>query len=148
HGVYSWVPEHVRDHLLKLSKTNLAPHGVAYVSYNTYPGWYFRAPVRDLMHFHVRGLDDPHQRVQQARAILGFMSKHAANPDSTWARVVREEDELSGKEGDYYLFHEHLEDNNHPVYFRQFIAHAQGHGLQYLGESQTHTTLAVFDPEV
>src|SRR5262249_49173778 len=32
HGVYSWVPQQVRDHLLKVCKTNLAPHGVAYVS--------------------------------------------------------------------------------------------------------------------
>jgi len=36
HGVYSWVPPEVRDHLLSICRTNLAPQGVAYISYNCY----------------------------------------------------------------------------------------------------------------
>jgi len=38
HGVYSWVPAEVREKLLAVCKANLKPDGVAYVSYNTYPG--------------------------------------------------------------------------------------------------------------
>lgn len=38
HGVYSWVPSEVQDSLLRVCKENLASNGVAYVSYNTYPG--------------------------------------------------------------------------------------------------------------
>src|ERR1700712_5467051 len=38
HGVYSWVPEHVRERLLALCAAALSPHGVAYVSYNALPG--------------------------------------------------------------------------------------------------------------
>jgi SAM-dependent methyltransferase len=39
HGVYSWVPEPVRDKILAICAESLAPDGIAYVSYNTYPGW-------------------------------------------------------------------------------------------------------------
>src|SRR5262245_39050357 len=39
HGVYSWVSADVRDKILDLCARLLAPQGVAYVSYNTYPGW-------------------------------------------------------------------------------------------------------------
>ena len=39
HGVFSWVPPPVQDKILELCTRNLAPQGVAYVSYNTYPGW-------------------------------------------------------------------------------------------------------------
>jgi cyclopropane fatty-acyl-phospholipid synthase-like methyltransferase len=39
HGVYSWVPPVIRDKLLAICRQNLAPNGVAYISYNTYPGW-------------------------------------------------------------------------------------------------------------
>ena len=46
HGVYSWVPRDVQDHILKVCGENLSPNGVAYVSYNTYPGWHMRQMVR------------------------------------------------------------------------------------------------------
>ena len=41
------------------SRANLAPHGVAYVSYNTYPGWRMREAVRDMVVFHTRRSSDP-----------------------------------------------------------------------------------------
>ena len=31
HGVYSWIPDQVQDHLLRICKQNLSPNGVAYV---------------------------------------------------------------------------------------------------------------------
>ena len=40
HGFYSWVPQIVRDKLMALISEVLAPHGVAYISYNVYPGCY------------------------------------------------------------------------------------------------------------
>src|SRR5262245_50106759 len=42
HGVYSWVPEHVRQAILRICGENLADNGVAFVSYNVYPGWQLR----------------------------------------------------------------------------------------------------------
>lgn len=38
HGVYSWIAEDARAALLALCQACLRPQGVAYVSYNTYPG--------------------------------------------------------------------------------------------------------------
>jgi SAM-dependent methyltransferase len=47
HGVYSWVPPEVQDRILEICARNLAPNGVAYVSYNTYPGWHARGTIRE-----------------------------------------------------------------------------------------------------
>src|SRR5262245_7964121 len=121
HGVYSWVPALVRDKLMSICKKNLAPNGVAYISYNTYPGWHLRAGVRDMMNFHVQALDDPQKKVQQARALLDFMIENAPEPDGIWQRVMQDEANVVRPVGDYYLFHEHLEEENHPVYFYQFM---------------------------
>lgn len=148
HGVYSWVPEPVREKIMQICKGLLAPQGVAYVSYNTYPGWHLRAGVRDLMNFHVYGLEDPQQKVQQARSILDFFSQQHPVPDSTWVRVMKDEAEIIRPTGDYYVYHEHLEDDNRPLYFYQFMNHAHAHGLQYLGEATAHTTLSVYSPEL
>ncbi len=148
HGVYSWVPEAVRDKLLQVCKDHLAPQGIAYISYNTYPGWYLRAGARDLMTFHTREFDDPQQKVHQARAILDYFRDIVPDQEGTWHRVLKEEAELIRPEGDYYVYHEHLEAENHPVYFTQFIEHARRHGLQYLGEAQMHTSLSIYPAEV
>jgi cyclopropane fatty-acyl-phospholipid synthase-like methyltransferase len=53
HGVYSWVPEDVQDKILSICAANLARDGVAYVSYNTFPGWHMRGMIRDMMCYHV-----------------------------------------------------------------------------------------------
>ena len=52
HGIYSWVPAPVRERLLAICRDNLAPNGVAYVSYNTLPGWHMRGMIRDMMIYH------------------------------------------------------------------------------------------------
>ncbi len=70
HGLYSWVPLPVRDGLLAAARALLAPHGVAYVSYNAYPGSYLRDMVRDVLRFHVERVDDPAQRIGQARSLM------------------------------------------------------------------------------
>ena len=38
HGVYSWVPDNIQNAILQASNELLAKDGIAYVSYNTYPG--------------------------------------------------------------------------------------------------------------
>jgi hypothetical protein len=37
--VYSWVPDEVQEAILAACGRLLSPSGVAYVGYNTYPGW-------------------------------------------------------------------------------------------------------------
>lgn len=142
HGVYSWVPEPVRDQILRLCSRHLAPMGVAYISFNTYPGWHKRQPVRDMMRYHTAGIGDPAEAVRQARALLEFLLAGVPDKDGTYHRMLRDEaDKLRGTP-DSYVFHEHLLDNSRPVYFHEFAAHAAAHGLAYLTEAEGRATLA------
>ena len=59
HGVYSWVPEATRAAILRLCRDGLTNYGVAYISYNTYPGWRLRQVVREAMLFHARARRQP-----------------------------------------------------------------------------------------
>ena len=70
HGVYSWVPDEVQTDILRISKENLAENGIAYVSYNTYPGWHMRGMIRDMMKFHVGQFTDSGMQIKQARALV------------------------------------------------------------------------------
>lgn len=45
HGVFSWVPESVQNKILSIASENLAENGIAYISFNTYPGWHMREMI-------------------------------------------------------------------------------------------------------
>jgi methyltransferase-like protein/cyclopropane fatty-acyl-phospholipid synthase-like methyltransferase len=148
HGVYSWVPAEARDKILSIFATNLAPDGVAYLSYNTYPGWHLRGMTRDLLRFHANGHSDPQTRVKEARTLLDFVIKASPTPEETYVRVLKDEQEVLESAPDTYIFHEHLEDENHPVYFADLAAAAAAHGLSYLAPSRLDRIEDVVSPQV
>lgn len=48
HGIWSWISDENRMHIVDFINNNLNIGGVVYVSYNTQPGWSVMAPLRDL----------------------------------------------------------------------------------------------------
>lgn len=131
HGVYSWVPPEVRDKVLAVCRSLLAPSGVAYVSYNTYPGCHLRNITRDMMLYQTRGVADPELKLKEAQALVRFLA--SAEPTSP---ALREELRVVESRESSALFHDDIAEFNHPVYFHQFIEHAREHGLEFLAEAQ------------
>jgi methyltransferase-like protein/SAM-dependent methyltransferase len=148
HGVYSWVPAPVRDKILEICARNLVPNGIAYVSYNTYPGWHMRGMLREMMLYHTGEMGDPSTRVKQARALLQFVARSAKPEHSPFAQYLRQEAKAFERLADSYIFHEHLEDQNQPVYFHEFAAHARSHGLRYVSASAFNVLDVHLPPEV
>ncbi len=241
HGVFSWVPENVRLKILEICGTQLTPHGIAYVSYNTYPGWHMRGMIRDMMRYHAARFSAPKDRIQQARALLKFLAQSvgpanprivelltgvgqsldsiaagrltaeqlqnraaltataaeelvgffpldelskrirglldaadetppdaikiqkaavaaratlnqfatAIRPDGAYPQLLKQEADSIQNQADHYLYHEHLEEVNEPVYFHQFIDLAKRRSLKYLGEARVGTMVTGnFSPEV
>lgn len=137
HGLYSWVPAPVRDRLLALCKAHLAPQGVAYVSYNTYPGKYLSQMLREMMQYYVQRFDEPHERAGHARAFLRFL-RDAQKEGSLERLLFQHGVDRIEKLPDNYFYHDDLADVNEPCYFHEFVAHAGRHGLQYLAEANFH----------
>jgi methyltransferase-like protein/2-polyprenyl-3-methyl-5-hydroxy-6-metoxy-1,4-benzoquinol methylase len=137
HGVYSWVPEAVRDKILEVCSDRLSPNGIAYLSYNTYPGWHARGMVREMMAFHVRGTTSAIDRVEKARDLLENIVRVLPDQASSYARILRTEGDFLRGVANSYLYHEHLEETNHPLYFRELVDLARAKGLQYLAEART-----------
>ena len=69
HGVYSWVPDNVQDALLAAIRRLLAPTGVAYLSYNVYPGWKVKEVMRDAMMLASGASTTPDEKVREPVAI-------------------------------------------------------------------------------
>ncbi len=137
HGIYSWVPAAARDKILSICRANLAPQGIAYVSYNAYPGGHLRAMMREMMLFHTRNLTNPSEKVQQARALVKFLSDAHPNSDF-YGLFYKNEVERVVQNREALLYHDDLEETNTPVYFWQFVDHAAQHGLRYVAEADFH----------
>ncbi|MFZ5829794.1 MAG: methyltransferase regulatory domain-containing protein [Planctomycetota bacterium] len=138
HGVFSWIPRPVQEKVFDICRDRLSPQGIAFISYNTYPGWHLAGVVRDIMKYHADQFDQPAKKIEQAKAILEFLVKTGGEEGtrSSLGMLFREElNKLRAAGDDSYIFHEHLEDHNEPMYFYQFMERASKHRLQYLGES-------------
>lgn len=139
HGVYSWVPPNVQERILAICRHCLQPDGVAYISYNTLPGWHMRGMIRDMMLYHGRRFADLRQQIAQARGLLDFLVSSVNTEQNPYGKYLRSELELLRQSSDSYLFHDFLEDHNRPLFFHQFIERAAAHQLRYLAEAELFT---------
>lgn len=141
HGVYSWVPAPVQDAILKVCAQNLAENGIAYISYNTYPGWKTREIVRDAMLFHTR--DDPYDlaKLSRGRGMLEFMQNTNAFGE-IFGKLFQQQREFVAGATPAYVMHDFLEPNNSPCYFHEFNTRAGAHDLTYLTDADTFTTFS------
>jgi len=142
HGVFSWVPDQVQDKIMEICQECLAPNGVAYISYNTYPGWHYRGMIRDMMLYHTEPLKEPAAKAQQARALLDFLSTSVPTENHAFGIMLKNELDMLRQQKDYYLLHDYLEEANIPLYFHQFAERAGKADLQYLGEADFSTMLS------
>ena len=94
-----------------------------------------RGAAREMMCYRARRFEDPRDRVREAREFLRFQASSVREPQACLSRILAEEADLLDRLPDDYLYHEHLDEVNQPVYFHQFVDHAAAHGLRYLWES-------------
>src|ERR1051325_1309888 len=147
HGVYSWSPAEIREAILRVCKRNLAPNGIAYISYNTYPGWRLRGMIREMMLFHASEFK-PQEQVSQGRALLNFLAQASPGHDPAFRDIVRREAERVSKLAESYVLHDYLETENAPVYFHQLAEQASSHGLRYVAEAHPNPIVQQLTPEV
>jgi SAM-dependent methyltransferase len=133
HGVYSWVPDEVREAILAICRRHLAPQGVAYISYNAYPGCHVRLMVREMLLYHVGGTDDSGLAIARAQGIARLLGDVLpAIEDLTF---LKSELRTAAERAPSVLLHDDLAPENRPFYFWEFAAQADAHGLQYLAEA-------------
>jgi methyltransferase-like protein/SAM-dependent methyltransferase len=140
HGVYSWVPAEVRDRLMQLCGQHLSPDGIAYISYHVYPGFHMREMMREMMLFNARGTSEPLEFVGQGLALLEFISKALptggeGNHDLYGVLIKEHLDLLNRHRHLEQIYHDDMSPVNTGLYFHEFVAHAERHGLQFLSES-------------
>ena len=153
HGVYSWVDDGVKDALLRLIDEHLAEDGIAYISYNTYPGWHTMDEVRQLMMFSNRDKAqfNHKEKVLHGKTIGSIVGSQILKYDNLKERNSKFLGALRSvmQKDEYYVGHDHLEPNNDPVYFYQFNDHLGAHNLAYLCDADlTLSMVRSFDADI
>lgn len=139
HGVFSWVPRAVQDRLLEICGRHLAPQGIAYISYNTLPGWHVRGLLRDALLAFCSPGGRASERLAQAHALFDLMEPALRAQTSLDAQLALKEIDYLRHAAPSYVYHEYLEEINEPLHFGTFMQRAAQAGLAYLADAEPWT---------
>lgn len=135
HGIFSWIPEQVRDKVFRICQTRLSRHGIAYISYNTLPGWHINGIVRDIMCYRFREYEDPEAGLDQAITYLeSIVSAMPAQNNPYMALLQQIQSQVSANNRSY-LLHEYLSEINEAFYFHEIVRRGDAMGLRYLADA-------------
>ena len=153
HGFYSWISDEMKDKLLHIISHHLADNGIAYVSYNTYPGWHTMEEVRQLMLFANRGHEESthKEKVLRGKTVGSLVGSQILNYDNLKERNSKFLGALRSvmQKDDYYVGHDHLEPHNDPCYFYQFNDHLKEHDLAYVCDADlTLSMVRTYDESI
>ncbi|MFZ4121253.1 MAG: class I SAM-dependent methyltransferase [Caulobacterales bacterium] len=140
HGIWTWVDGDNRAIIADFLRRKLRLGGVAYISYNTMPGWTAMAPIRHIMAQHAQRMSAPGAgRYANLDAALEFAQNLLA-VDPGVARslpTAKERFEAVRKMDKTYLIHEYLNATWQPLYFSEVAETLQDAKLTYAGSTNT-----------
>lgn len=143
HGVLSWVPAPVQQAVFKICREQLAPDGIAVISFNVLPGWGIQQIVRDICMRNVDHTAPPLERARQAQAALRRFASVAAE-NNPYGIIVRQAAQRAAGLSPSYLLAEFLAAVNECFFFEDVVKQAAASGLHYIGEGE----LAMATPEL
>lgn len=146
HGVFSWVPNDVKHKMIEICNQNLNENGIAYLSYNTYPGWKEASKVRDMMMYVNKFYPNLSllEKTERGRLVVEiFKEQIELYPDlKERSKGYLEWMDSVLKHKNYYLGHEYLEMFNDPLYIHQFAELADKNGLKYFTDTNLKLSMA------
>lgn len=120
HGIWSWINDENRHHIVDFVRRKLRPGGVLYVSYNTLPGWATFQPMRHLLsrHAQVMGAEGRGTvgRVEDALAFADRLLAVKPGYAEVNPQVAGRLQDLA-KRDRHYLAHEYFNRDWHPMHF-------------------------------
>lgn len=120
HGVWSWISDENRQHIVKLLTHHLTPGGICYLSYNCTPGWSAAIPLRHLLSLHAKLAEgDSAGIVAKIDGALQFAQKMVASEALFFRNnpsVVARLQQIAGQNR-HYLAHEYFNADWHPMPF-------------------------------
>ena len=135
HGLYSWVPDAVREKVLEICGHVLADNGIAFISYNAYPGAHLRNLLSGMMSIHTSGVEDPTEKVKEGVSLAAAVVR-TLGEDNPAAPAIKAEIQAILSKNPFVAYFDEFSSEGTPVYFSEFMRRAQLNGLQFLSEAE------------
>ncbi|MDD2677471.1 MAG: methyltransferase regulatory domain-containing protein, partial [Methylacidiphilaceae bacterium] len=99
--------------------------------------------------YHTAPIPEPRRKIEEARSLAAFFAESVPAENNPWGLFLRQELGLLTGMSDSLLSREHLEAENRPCFFAEFVDRAARHGLSYLGEADfASMVLGNFPPRI
>lgn len=138
HGVFSWVPNEVKQRILEVCNKHLAKDGLAYISYNVLPGWSYKRDLCQLLRESAAGATGPAEALAGVDKTLNFLYrviKQAAQPLPLHIQTMAHEIDIIARKDPGAVLHDELEQVNDPFYFSGFLKWCADAGLTYVSDA-------------
>ena len=135
HGIYSWISETLREAVCKCLDKALISGGLAYVSYNSMPGWISALPLQKLLQRHqvAKGLS-PMAAIDQGFEFMNKLGSSKAALFQALPQLSKRMEETIKKDKSY-LIQEYLHENWHPMWFSQVCSEMERAKLSFVGSA-------------
>lgn len=136
HGIYTWVNDANRDHLVTICKNNLKSGGLVYNSYNAQPGWAAVSPLQKVLNSLSQSFTGTN--LQKLSASVDYINEFRElkpryfelNSDVLQARLDNIKDSDPS-----YLVHEYLHEGWQAFHFTDVAEKMSSAKLSYVGLS-------------
>ncbi len=147
HGIFSWVPDFIRHKILEICRDMLSPTGVAFISYNTYPGFRLRESAHDIARYAARNSESLVESVDYVRKIINTTVRLNSAEHKHYASSLQRESAMMLEVPDSFVAHDILEVENRAFYFHEFTAKLASFGLEHFSDSTIDAYRILFPPE-
>ena len=135
HGVFSWIPEHVRDILFQMVADNVRPGGLFYLNYNCRPGWNIRGLVRKFLLAQTKEIVGLRARSDRAVILSNWFAQALQRHEHPYSQLLSQEFAFVAQNHPSFVGHEYLAAHNHPYWRQEFLSLAGRFGLDYASDA-------------
>lgn len=134
HGIFTWVSDENRQHIVDICERHLKSGGIVYNSYNAKPGWSIAEPIQKLLYntskqFSGSSLERFDQSVKLIQQLQAAKPKFFAGNE---AAIQKRMDGLIAKDR-HYLVHEYLHEGWRAFYFTEVAGWLRQAKLEFIG---------------
>lgn len=136
HGIFTWVSDENRQHIINICTRCLKSGGIVYNSYNAKPGWTMSEPIQKLV-YEVSKLYAGNSVARLDQAVSLLKELEAAEPRffAINKNMIKSRLDMLGSKDKNYLVHEYFHDGWRAFYFTEVAAYMAQAKLEFVGEA-------------
>ncbi|UJS24333.1 class I SAM-dependent methyltransferase [Thiothrix winogradskyi] len=136
HGIFTWVSDENRQHIIDICERHLKSGGMVYNSYNAKPGWVMGEPLQKLV-YEASKLYSGNSIARMEQAVGLLKKLHEA--DSRFFAINRDMiktrlETLESKDK-HYLVHEYFHEGWRAFYFTEVAGYMSAAKLDFIGDA-------------